>query len=54
MLKTPASFAEEEYFGVNAFYLIDKAGKKQAVRFRMVPDKVVHLDPDEAAKRAPR
>jgi len=51
--KTPESFAEEEYFGVNAFYLVDKAGKKQAVRFRMVPDKVVHLDPDEAGKRAP-
>jgi catalase len=50
---TPDSFADEEYYGVNAFILINKAGERQAVRYRMLPERVVHLDPAEAAKRAP-
>jgi catalase len=50
---TPDSFADEEYYGVNAFILVDKAGKRQAVRFRMTPERIVHLDPTDAAKRAP-
>jgi catalase len=50
---TPASFADEEYFGVNAFILVGKGGERQAVRFRMVPERVVHLDAAEAAKQAP-
>jgi hypothetical protein len=29
---TPDSFADEAYFGVNAFVLADKAGHRQAVR----------------------
>ncbi|MBS0561202.1 MAG: catalase family peroxidase [Proteobacteria bacterium] len=50
---TPDSFADEEYYGVDAFFLVDKAGAKHAVRYIMQPEKVVHLDPAEAAKRAP-
>lgn len=50
---TPASFADENYFGINAFVLVDKAGKKQAVRYQMVPEKLVHLSADEAAKKSP-
>jgi catalase len=50
---TPASFAEEQYFGVDAFVLVNRAGERQAVRYQMVPERVVHLDPSEAAKRAP-
>ena len=43
-IATPDSFADEAYFGVNAFVLVNKAGEKQAVRWQMLPEKVVHLD----------
>lgn len=50
---TPDSFAHEEYNGVNAFMLVNKAGERQAVRYVMSPEQVVHLDAAEAAKRPP-
>jgi catalase len=50
---TPDSFADEEYFGIDAFVLVNKAGGRQAVRYQMVPEHIVHLDKAEAAKRAP-
>ena len=50
---TPDSFADEEYYGVNAFVFINKAGERQAVRYQMVPERTVHLDADDAAKRPP-
>ena len=50
---TPDSFADEEYYGINAFVFISKAGEKQAVRYQMLPEKVVHLDTSDAAKRTP-
>ena len=52
-MATPDSLANEEYNGINAFVLVNKAGKKQAVRYRMVPERVVHLDAAEAGKRPP-
>jgi len=52
-VKTPDSLADEEYYGINAFLLVDKDGKKQAVRYQMVPEHLVHLDTAEGAKRAP-
>ncbi|MGO9674219.1 MAG: catalase family peroxidase [Methylocella sp.] len=51
--QTPDSFADEEYYGVNAFILVSKAGAKQAVRYQIIPEKTVHLDPTEAAAKAP-
>ena len=50
---TPDSFADEEYYGIDAFVFVNKAGERQAVRYQMVPEKVVHLDKSDAAKRAP-
>jgi catalase len=50
---TPDSLADEEYFGIDAFIFVDKAGKRQPVRYRMVPERLVHLDAADAAKRAP-
>ncbi|HTO61001.1 MAG TPA: catalase family peroxidase [Bradyrhizobium sp.] len=50
---TPDSLADENYFGVDAFVFVNKAGEKQAVRYQMLPEKVVHLEPSDAAKRAP-
>ncbi|MGJ5206159.1 catalase family peroxidase [Bradyrhizobium sp. HKCCYLR20261] len=52
-IATPDSFANEGYFGVNAFVLVNKQGARQAIRYQMLPEKVVHLDKAEAAKRAP-
>jgi catalase len=50
---TPDSFADEIYYGINAFIFTNKAGAKQAVRYQAVPEKIVHLDEAEAAKQAP-
>jgi catalase len=52
---TPASLALENYQGVDAFILTNKAGAKHAVRFDVIPDSgvVTHLDPAEAAKLPP-
>ena len=51
--KTPDSFADDEYFGVNAFVFINSAGQKQAVRYQMVPEHLVHLESADAAKKDP-
>jgi catalase len=50
---TPGSFADEEYHGINAFVFINDKGGRRAVRYIMSPEKLVHLDPAEAAKMAP-
>ncbi|WGS22492.1 MULTISPECIES: catalase family peroxidase [unclassified Bradyrhizobium] len=50
---TPDSFADEEYYGIDAFVFVNKAGGRQAVRYQMLPEKVVHLDKSDAAKRTP-
>ena len=52
-ISTPDSFADEEYYGIDAFVFVGKDGHKQAVRYIMVPEKVVHLTPAEADKKAP-
>jgi catalase len=50
---TPDSFADEEYFGINAFIFVNKAGAKQAVRYQITPEKLVYLDPKAAADKKP-
>lgn len=50
---TPDSFADEEYHSVNAYVFVDNAGHKQAVRYIVVPEKLVHLTPEEAGKQPP-
>jgi catalase len=50
---TPDSFADEEYFGINAFVFVNKAGARQAIRYQMMPERVVHLSAADAAKRPP-
>ena len=50
---TPDSLADEEYYGINAFVLINKAGARQAVRYQMLPAHSVHLTATDAAKQAP-
>jgi catalase len=52
-VKTPASFADEDYYGINAFLFVNKANQKQAFRYHLVPEHSVHLEPAEAAKKGP-
>jgi catalase len=52
-VSTPDSFADEEYYGVDAFVFVNKAGARQAVRYQMVPERVVHLVASDAAKQPP-
>jgi catalase len=50
---TPDSFAHEEYRGLDAFIFIDKAGRRQAVRYITGPEERVYLTADEAARQSP-
>jgi len=52
-VSTPDSFATEEYHGINAFLLVNKAGAKQAVRYQMMPERTVHLSAADAAQKPP-
>lgn len=52
-LGIPASFADEQYYGVDAFVFADKAGRKQAFRYIIAPEHVVHLTSAEAATKSP-
>ena len=52
-LSIPDSFADEQYYGVDAFIFIDKANHKQAFRYILAPEHVVHLSRDEASQRSP-
>ena len=52
-LPIPDSFADEEYHGIDAFIFVNKNGKRQAVRYLVVPEKLVHITPAEAAKQSP-
>src|SRR5215813_6463441 len=49
---TPDSYADEEYHGIDAFIFVSKTGQRQAVRYLLVPEKLVHLTPEEAAKQS--
>ncbi len=52
-VKTPDSFADEEYFGINAFVFVSKDGARRPFRYHLTPERVAHLTPEEAAKKAP-
>src|SRR4029077_19424633 len=52
-LAVPDSFADEEYHGIDAFIFVSKSDQRQAVRYLVVPEKLVHLTPEEATKQSP-
>ena len=52
-IATPDSFADEQYNSLDAFVFVNKAGQRQAVRYMIVPEHLVHLAPADAAKQAP-
>jgi catalase len=52
-LPIPDSFADEEYHGIDAFIFVSKSGQRQAVRYVIAPEKLVHITAEEAAKLPP-
>jgi catalase len=50
---TPESFATESFFGNNAFIFVNKAGKKQAGRYQILPVAGDHYLSDADAKAKP-
>lgn len=52
-LGVPDSLADEQYYGINAFVFTNKDGQKQAFRYTITPEHVVHLSAADAAKKAP-
>src|SRR5258708_4934868 len=52
-LPIPDSFADEEYHGIDAFIFVNKAGQRQAVRYPAVPEKPMHLPPEQPANHPP-
>jgi catalase len=52
-LPIPDSFADEEYHGIDAFIFVNKSGQRQAVRYVIAPEKLVHITTEEAAKLPP-
>lgn len=52
-VQTPASLAEEQYNGLNAFIFTNKDGAKRALRYIAVPPKVTHLTAEQAVRQAP-
>jgi catalase len=49
----PDSFVDEEYHGIDAFIFVNKSGQRQAVRYVITPEKLVHITPEQAAKQSP-
>ena len=52
-VSTPESFADEDYYGVNAFVFVNKDGQKQAFRYHLVPEHSLHLKASEAGAKSP-
>jgi len=42
-VQTPDSFADQQYYGINAFVFVNKNGARQAFRYHLVPERVVPL-----------
>lgn len=52
-LGIPDSFADEEYYGIDAFVFVNKAGQRQAFRYIIAPEHLVHISAADAAKKPP-
>lgn len=50
---TPDSFADERYFGIDAFIFVDKLGLRRPFRYIISPERVVHLSDADAARQSP-
>jgi len=50
-LGAPDSYAHEQYNGIDAFLFVNDLGQRQAFRYIIAPERIVHLSEDEAAKR---
>jgi catalase len=52
-LGTPDSYADEQYYGIDAFVFINAAGQRQAFRYIIAPERIAHLSEQEAVKQLP-
>jgi catalase len=52
-LGIPESYAEEQYNGIDALIFVNQAGGKQAFRYIIAPEKIVHLSKEQAEKKSP-
>jgi catalase len=53
-IATPVSFAQETYYGIDAFVFVNAAGQRQPFRFQFVPVAgAAHLSAADAARQAP-
>ena len=52
-LGIPDSFADEEYYGIDAFIFVNKAGQRQPFRYIISPEHIVHISAADAAKKPP-
>ena len=52
-LGTPDSYADEQYYGLDAFVFINAAGQRQAFRYIIAPERIAHLSKEAAAKQLP-
>jgi catalase len=53
LLGTPDSYAHEQYNGIDALIFTNAAGSKQAIRYMITPEKVVHLSKEDADGKSP-
>lgn len=53
LLGTPDSYAHEQYNGIDALILTNAAGSRQAIRYMIAPEKIVHLSKEDAEGRSP-
>ena len=53
LLGTPDSYAHEQYNGIDALIFTNATGSRQAFRYMITPESVVHLSSGEAAKKSP-
>jgi catalase len=53
LLRTPDSYAHEQYNGIDALIFINAAGQRQAFRYVVAPETIVHLSKEEGEKRPP-
>jgi catalase len=52
-VRTPDSFADEQYFGIDAFIFVNRSGLRQPIRYVIAPTRIVHLSNEDAAKQPP-
>lgn len=51
-LGMPASYADEQYNGIDALVFVNATGRKQAFRYIIAPERIVHLSKEDAESKS--